>query len=128
MVALPVGQHGSTVAPKDTPHTPHLHRLLPIDAVPALPEPAPHEAQDASRDSGADAEVAGEIVHGSARAEEERELSIGHNGEVVVALRLRGCGWVRGQDGPVHARGRRLQRAVIRTMARDEGHNRDSML
>ena len=83
MVALPVGQHGSTVAPKDTPHTPHLHRLLPIDAVPALPEPAPHEAQDASRDSGADAEVAGEIVHGSARAEEERELGVGHHREAV---------------------------------------------
>ncbi|KAG2580671.1 hypothetical protein PVAP13_6NG369401 [Panicum virgatum] len=219
---LPVGQHGGAVAPEAPPHPPHLRHLLPVDAHPQQPVPAParvhghlvlvaavaepaprdvrrrrapqllapaDEARGAARDGGAEAEAAGELARRGARAEEERELGVGHDGEAVVALGLRGRGRVlglrgvpvhadgragagderpapplllqqhlaaprrrrrravvvecdgdagrsrgaagprdpdehllaRGQDGPVHGRGRRLQRAVERAAARDGG-------
>ncbi|KAG2585705.1 hypothetical protein PVAP13_6KG407101, partial [Panicum virgatum] len=117
---LPVDAHPQQ--PIAAPARVHGHLVL----VPAVPEPATRdvrrrrapqllapadEGRGAARDGGAEAEAAGELARRGARAEEERELGVGHDGEAVVALvGLRGRGRARGVPGlrgvPVHADGR----------------------
>ncbi|KAG0524124.1 hypothetical protein BDA96_07G182800 [Sorghum bicolor] len=97
----------------------HGHLVL----VPALPEPAARDVRGrrapqllapADEERGrarGDGEAAGELARRAAGAEEERELGVGHDGEAVVALGLRGRRrrprGVLGLRGvPVHADGR----------------------
>jgi hypothetical protein len=113
---------GDPQLPLPAPARVHGHLVL----VPALAEPAARDVRrrrrcraaqllppaDEERGRGAsarcEAEAAGELARRAARAEEERELGVGHDGEAVVAFGLRGRRRrVLGLRGvPVHADGR----------------------